>query len=114
MALDIGRYAQQLEGLRDELHAETDTGREAAGIVELDQSRVGRLSRMDALQAQAMSVAAQRRRAVLLARVQSALARLDNGDYGVCLRCGEWIAAARLDVDPTVTLCIDCASADET
>ena len=85
----------------------------AAAPVELDQTRVGRLSRMDALQAQAMSLDARRRRHEQLAGVARALARLDADDYGYCEECGDEIAAGRLEFDPTATLCIACASRRE-
>ena len=84
-----------------------------SATVELDQSRVGRLSRMDALQGQAMSREAGRRRHEELARIGAALIRVEEGEYGYCLRCGEEIAAGRLEVDPAATLCIQCASAAE-
>ena len=86
------------------------TGREAADTVELDQSRVGRLSRMDALQSQAMSRETNRRRKVELSRIEAALQRIADGDYGLCVRCGEEIAEGRLLSDPSAPLCIDCAS----
>jgi DnaK suppressor protein len=78
--------------------------------VELDQSKVGRLSRMDALQQQAMldatRVRAQRERV----RIQSALSRIDHGEYGRCVQCDEPIALGRLEVDPAAPLCMACAS----
>lgn len=77
--------------------------------VELDPSRVGRLSRMDALQGQAMAAESQRRRQSELSRVRSALARIDAGEWGDCLQCGEPIAARRLEHDPAAVTCIDCA-----
>lgn len=45
-----------------------------------------------------------------LAAVEHALARLDDGSYGSCERCGEPIAAARLAALPATRLCISCAS----
>jgi RNA polymerase-binding protein DksA len=48
-----------------------------------------------------------------LRRIQQALARLDDGSYGECARCGEDINPDRLAALPTATLCIRCASADE-
>lgn len=87
-----------------------ETAEGAAGVVELDQTRVGRLSRMDALQAQAMSVETNRRRDIELQRIESALQRLRTGAYGYCLRCAEKISRPRLEVDPATPLCIDCAS----
>ncbi|MAZ04114.1 MAG: molecular chaperone DnaK [Sneathiella sp.] len=78
--------------------------------VELDQSRVGRLSRMDALQGQAMAQETERRRKNELQRIENALARIKEGEYGYCVSCGEEISKKRLELDPSVPLCIDCAS----
>ncbi|MBT8089945.1 MAG: TraR/DksA family transcriptional regulator [Gammaproteobacteria bacterium] len=96
--------------LRAELEAEAEAAEGSAAIVELDQSKVGRLSRMDAMQAQAMAQASCQRRDATLRRITAALKRLDDGDYGVCHDCDEPINPRRLEFDPTVLLCIDCAS----
>lgn len=77
--------------------------------VELDQQSVGRVSRVDALQMQAMSQAVAQRREARLGRLRAALARIDDGEFGYCLECGEEIAAGRLDADPTFTHCVRCA-----
>lgn len=107
--IDSEYFRQRLEQRRDELLVLEQTGREASGTVELDQSKVGRLSRMDALQAQAMSQEGERRRQLELQRIEAALARIKSGDYGYCLECDEPIAAARLELNPAVALCIRCA-----
>jgi DnaK suppressor protein len=99
--------------LRAELEAVIATGDESAAVVELDQTKVGRLSRMDAMQAQAMAKASAERRELSLRRITAALARIDKGEYGECLSCEEAINPKRLDFDPTATLCIDCASQSE-
>lgn len=78
--------------------------------VELDQQSVGRLSRMDALQVQAMANAVDARRKGRLQRIEAALKRLDEGDYGYCLDCGEEIPEKRLATDLAVTHCVDCAA----
>lgn len=104
---------EKLLHLRAELEAAAETGKESAAVVELDQSKVGRLSRMDAMQAQAMAKAAERRREETLRCIDSALKRIDNDEYGYCARCGEPINPKRLEFDPTATLCIDCASQAE-
>ena len=101
----------QLQLLKDQLE-ETGTD-QAAKTVELDQSRMGRLSRMDAMQAQAMAQASGRRRAMMLGRVTSALVRLERGEYGTCQACDEPIHHKRLEFDPAATLCIDCAERSE-
>lgn len=45
-----------------------------------------------------------------MAAIEGALARLKSGDYGRCTACGELIATARLEVLPTASLCIACAT----
>jgi DnaK suppressor protein len=45
-----------------------------------------------------------------LAEIDAAEARLASGTYGVCERCGQPIAEARLEARPTARTCIDCAS----
>ncbi len=77
--------------------------------VELDQQSVGRLSRMDALQSQAMAKALEARRQGRLRRIAGAQKRLQDGEYGECAVCGTDIASKRLEFDPTVTRCVDCA-----
>lgn len=99
--------------LRAEIEQVGETANDAASTVELDQTRVGRLSRMDALQAQAMSKASIERRELMLRKIDAALKRIDEGRFGLCLSCDEPINQKRLDFDPTVTLCIECASRAE-
>ncbi len=97
---------RQLQGLQE-------TSEAAAGVVELDQTSVGRLSRMDALQGQAMSKETGRRRQLELQKIAAALRCIENGEYGDCLSCDEPIAPKRLVLDPAATLCIDCANKKE-
>lgn len=99
----------RLEARRAELLslAETTAGDDAP--VELDQQRVGRLSRMDALQGQAMAQETARRREIDMQRIDAALARLDAGSYGYCARCDEPVEPARLALDPATPLCVECA-----
>lgn len=77
--------------------------------VALDQSSVGRLSRMDALQNQAMAASAESRRRARGRAVAAAIARLDAGEFGYCEACGAFIGWARLDLDPAVRSCVGCA-----
>lgn len=103
----------RLRELKHELESVAATADASSGVVELDQARVGRLSRMDAMQAQAMSQASGRRRVLMLQKIEAALARIEDDDYGLCQSCEEPIASKRLEFDPTATLCIECASAAE-
>lgn len=100
------KLTERLDGLRRSTAATADDRKP----VELDQSSVGRLSRMDALQMQAMAQATEGRRGHEILRIEATLKRVDAGDYGWCTTCGEAIAAKRLAADPTVATCIDCAS----
>lgn len=106
---EINAFRLNLEQHRDELLSVAESADAASETVELDQTRVGRVSRMDALQQQAMSKESQRRRRLELDRIGAALRRLDSDEYGWCLRCEEAIARERLAIDPAATLCIDCA-----
>ena len=92
------------------LHEASDSTSEDRQPVELDQTSIGRLSRMDAIQAQAMALAAERMRLQEIERIKAALDRIDDGEFGVCVTCGDDIAPKRLAADPTVATCIRCAS----
>ena len=108
--IDLEAARALLQARRDELMRLASSTAEDSAPVELDQTRVGRLSRMDALQGQAMAQETARRREVELQRIDAALARVDAGDYGYCVRCDEEIAPARLKIDPATPTCVDCAS----
>jgi len=45
---------------------------------------------------------------LLMSEIKAALARVDEGEYGVCEECGEEIGLARLRAQPTATLCVHC------
>jgi DnaK suppressor protein len=108
-AIDVAALRARLVALQEDIKAQVEASADARKTVELDQSSVGRLSRMDALQGQAMAMAALRRRQDQLIRIGTALQRIADGEYGYCASCGEPIGAARLELDPTVAACINCA-----
>lgn len=101
MQIDI--FRQQLLQLRSELMSLSSTSDDAAKTVELDQSAVGRLSRMDAMRAQGMAIETKGRREHQLLRIEGALRRIAAGDFGVCLTCGEEINIRRLRVEEVPT-----------
>jgi len=84
-------------------------GEAGQATVTLDQQSVGRLNRMDALQNQAMAKASHARRQGEHQRLAAALVRIDEGEFGYCKDCGDNIAPGRLELDPAVELCIQCA-----
>ena len=81
--------------------------------VTLDQQSVGRVSRIDAIQQQQMAIANQQQSSSILRGIELALRRIEEASYGDCLECGEAIAYARLQAQPSVSLCIGCQSARE-
>jgi DnaK suppressor protein len=109
----------QLEDVRRHLVA-LKAQLEAAGVasaedlrpVELDQACIGRLTRMDAMQRQAIAQETDRRRLRRLVEIEGALRRIAARDYGHCAACGGPVGEGRLQADPTSTRCIACA-ADE-
>ena len=62
---------------------------------------------MDAIQQQSMDLAREERRRAQIVML-AALRRLDEDEFGYCLACGERISLQRLEIDPAVTLCVDC------
>jgi len=111
--INVERFKSLLLNKRQVLLKILESSESGVATVELDQTRVGRLSRMDALQAQAMSQEAMRRRQIDLANIAAALGRIDSGDYGFCMECGNEIPYGRLKIDPAGALCVDCARALE-
>ena len=108
--------AQLLIEFRERLHqeaadlraAEAETSADRAPV-ELDQTSVGRLSRMDAMQQQAMAAAQSRRRSARLVAIDRALKRIEEDEFGWCEECGEEIPVGRLRLDPTAARCVGCA-----
>lgn len=109
----LNGFKKRLEELREEIMALTETRKDMSSTVALDQTRTGRLSRMDALQQQEMAKAGQIRAESELSRINAALARIEDGSFGECLVCGENIQQGRLEANPAVTLCISCAEKKE-
>lgn len=107
---DVSVFRDRMIARRSELLDLAKSSADSRKPVELDQTRVGRLSRMDALQNQAMSLEAERRRQLELQRIEASLKRIEEGDYGYCVTCGEQIPLRRLELDPTLPNCVDCAS----
>ena len=111
--IDVKAYKKHLIEMREEVEKLSEVTEEARQPVELDQTTVGRLSRMDALQTQAMQLETERRRTVEIQRIDAALKRIDEGEFGYCVSCGINIEPKRLDNDPTTPTCFDCAEMSE-
>lgn len=106
---ELKRLKQQLLDMSKDLQEREEEYNVDTKPVELDQTKVGRLSRMDAMQVQQMALETSRRRQQQLVMIDHALSRIESDKYGYCLRCDEEIDLRRLFVNPTSTLCIKCA-----
>ena len=103
------RYRPVIAAELADLDRATDATSTDRKPVELDQQSVGRLSRMDAMQGQAMAAAVEARRGQRRVALTAALRRMEDGEFGYCGSCGTFIGTGRLDVDPVVMTCIACA-----
>ena len=111
--IDLEYFKKRLEERLEVITAGEEDLKKGTAPVELDQARVGRLSRMDAMQQQAMSQAVARLAELERQRIQAALNRMKSGDYGYCVICDEDIAKGRLEFDPSILTCISCAKDTE-
>lgn len=107
--------AQQLAQLRTrllqmqaELNEQLQISKQATDVVELDQTMVGRVSRMDAMQQQSMALSTREKANLKLDEVKTALRTMTGDDYGYCRRCDDLIAFQRLLARPEARLCITC------
>ena len=106
---EIHQFKEKLRCLKSELDEMEQELAKSSDIVELDQSKVGRLSRIDAMQSQQMALEASRRRQQRVLKVDGALQRIESGSFGYCFICDEEIDIRRLNADPTNTRCLGCA-----
>jgi len=102
-------YRAQLEALVEGIEQTLALDESADSSIEPDKA-IGRLTRMEAIQAQAMGQEGRRRLQQRLQRARRALERIEQGRYGVCARCAEEIPRGRLDVMPEAGLCVRCAA----
>jgi len=109
MAIDAATARERLLALKAELLDLSQSAHDDRKPVELDQQSVGRLSRQDSLQVQAMAKAAEARRAQEIRRIDAALQRVEDDEYGWCAECGEAIEDKRLELDPAAPRCAACA-----
>ena len=105
--MDLEHYRGVLTALEAELRAALADAGDGAPV-EPDRA-IGRLTRQDAMQAQQMALELRRRNQQRLEQVKRALERVEEGEFGYCVRCEEEIAEARLKVKPETPVCVRCA-----
>ena len=107
--INLPALKKRLLAHRQEILKDAASSEASRRPVQLDQTSVGRLSRIDAIQFQSMALETDRRRQVELQQIKAALKHIDEDDFGECQISGEYIKAKRLEIDPTTTICIECA-----
>jgi DnaK suppressor protein len=105
---ELEQFRERLTAMQSEIRAISESAAHDLKPVMLDQTSVGRVSRVDAMQLQQMSQEAARRRQQLLVKIEGALRRIESGRFGLCFLCGIEIGLRRLSADPTITRCRDC------
>lgn len=98
-----------LEELRASIEAQLAGGSGADDSIRPDNA-IGRLTRMEAIQAQSISSAGKARLRKRLPQIERALKAIEEGTYGTCVSCGEDIPAGRLEIRPESRRCVACAS----
>lgn len=105
--------ATLLAGLESEIGEALERRKEGTATVELDQQSVGRLSRMDEMQRQAMAKSGRQSLEQRQQQVRAAVLALERGVYGTCRECEEPIGYARLKARPETPFCLECQGARE-
>jgi len=107
--IDIEYFKKRLVEQKAELRDLIELSQDASSPVKLDQTSVGRLSRMDAMQSQAMAQETERRRKTEIQKIEAALKRIETGDYGYCIKSGEEIPLKRLELDPAAATIVQAS-----
>ncbi|HUG39555.1 MAG TPA: TraR/DksA family transcriptional regulator [Longimicrobiales bacterium] len=107
----IDDLTSALDSALRKLERSMRTTEEALRPVKLDQSAVGRLSRIDSLQNQGLTRNLQEREQAKLGQVITAFQRLEAGTYGICTECGGEVPFERLEVFPETPTCTSCSGA---
>lgn len=109
----IAQMKKFLQDRQKELGNLMEAHEDEQNPVEPNKGDMGRLSRMDAMQIQAMAEETARRRDLELHRIGAALERIEEEEYGLCVSCGQAIPPKRLENDPATPTCVDCAGRAE-
>ncbi len=107
----LAHFRQILEAQRAELSKEIDRTvhvmQEESTIFADPADRATQESDM------ALELRSRDRERKLIKKIDEIIAKIDEGEYGYCEKCGVEIGLKRLEARPTATLCIDCKTLDE-
>ncbi|HKJ46254.1 MAG TPA: TraR/DksA C4-type zinc finger protein [Balneolales bacterium] len=106
---------KERDGLRDIITEQiSSTQEELKILIEMTRpvspdNAIGRISRMDAINNKTINDAALRNQQKKLKKLERALERMNDKNFGKCMRCGEDIPFGRLKFMPHTTKCVKCA-----
>ncbi|MEX2281695.1 MAG: TraR/DksA C4-type zinc finger protein [Gemmatimonadota bacterium] len=104
----INALRAELDRQLRKLQGSMRTTARAMRPVQLDESSIGRISRIDNLQTQGLTKELQEREQAKLGQINEALKRIEAGTYGVCVVCRKPISFERLEVFPEAPNCAAC------
>lgn len=107
----LERYRELLQGKLDDLLVEA--GRTVAGMTDTKENFPDPTDRAALESDRNFLLRIRDRERKLISKIQDALARIDDGTYGICEVCGEDISSERLKARPVTTLCINCKKRQE-
>ena len=112
MAIDIARMKQRLEAKRAELERNmaglTEAQPEPQGSIDLDEGPYDFEDQSVDVQESQQEKEILDNEQALLAQVNAALQRIEQGTYGICDNCGQPINEKRLEALPWASLCLKC------
>lgn len=73
------------------------------------ENAIGRISRMDAINNKSVNEAALRKAELKLNNLKVALTKIDDDNFGICLRCKKEIPLGRILLLPQAVSCVNCA-----
>lgn len=104
---ELKYYKELIEKQIAELKETIASMAESVKPIEPDTA-IGRLSRMEAIQAKSISESNLKQKRMRLQRLEAALKRIERGTFGLCSVCEEDIPEKRLKIAPESTVCMDC------
>lgn len=99
---------KHIEEMISELKTTLEGLKESSKAVALDNP-IGRISRIDAIGTQSINKASYKNAQAKLAKLELALKRIDDEDFGICTECDNEIPFKRLMAMPESTICVNCA-----
>ncbi|HJQ23978.1 MAG TPA: TraR/DksA C4-type zinc finger protein [Blastocatellia bacterium] len=111
MALDLEAFRKRLIEERDQLNREIPSVAELAEPTPDDRQITANAPLIGEIKDVQNEIAD--RKTHRLRQVQAALQSMDDGTYGICIRCNQPIDPRRLQADPAAMTCMNCLSAEE-